>query len=61
MEKMEKEIKEYLFQLQRDSQDRVRGYIKNPPEDLDEAQDYGHAVGQMEVAENMVNMFFNEE
>jgi hypothetical protein len=57
----QKEIKDYLLQLQRDSQDRIRGYIKNSPENLEEAQDYGHAVGQMEVAENMVNMFFDEE
>jgi len=61
MPKEENTMKAYLIQVKSDARDKARGYIENPPDDRDEAVDFGHAVGQLELSENLLNLFFDEE
>lgn len=57
----ENEMKAYLIQIKTDASEKAREYLTNEPEDKDEAVDFGHAVGQMELSENMLHLFFDEE
>lgn len=57
----EDEVKAYLIQIKADAGEKARGYLENEPKDKDEAVDFGHAVGQLELSENMLHLFYDEE
>ncbi len=61
MTELEQNIKDYLLERKREAEERIRQYQSDEPSTIDEVADYGHAMGQLEIIQNMLRELFKEE